>query len=475
MIPVNTVSASDGTSYVYDGYIYDYWGNVQESPAAFQLESTINADSIPELSMQGIDDVCASKDGRIFLTDTVASRIYILDSKGTFITSIKVIKNERGSIELDENGKQIILTSPEGTFVHEQENELYIADTGAERIIVLDLNTYTLKRIIKKPENMMGVTEFKPSKVIVDDTNRIYAVVQSSYEGILQLSAKGEFIGYYGVNVPSINLAEYFWKTLATDKQKDQMKKTYAPAFNNLAVDGEGFVMAVTYDKSAEDMVFRLNSKGENVLRQTGNTNVIGDIRYRKPTDKSQFVDIAVTDYGTYALLDKTKGRIFIYDFDGVLLNAFGSLGKLKGEFQTPSSICFLGDKLIVTDSTLKCAYILEPTDFGTAMMNASESYYNGDWNEALDSFHETIRLNANYEIAYSGIGKNYLMKDEYKKAMYYFNLGNNRTYYSKAYYGYRGEQLKEHFGVIAGVAVILLFSLFYSEIRYNKKRRKVV
>ena len=34
MLPVK-VSASDGSSYVYDGYIYDLWGNVKESPATF--------------------------------------------------------------------------------------------------------------------------------------------------------------------------------------------------------------------------------------------------------------------------------------------------------------------------------------------------------------------------------------------------------------------------------------------------------
>ena len=34
------VRASDGTSYVYDGYTYDFYGNAKESPAMFLLERT---------------------------------------------------------------------------------------------------------------------------------------------------------------------------------------------------------------------------------------------------------------------------------------------------------------------------------------------------------------------------------------------------------------------------------------------------
>ncbi len=45
MLPVR-VSASDGSSYVYDGYIYDLWGNVKESPATFQLERMIDVNNL---------------------------------------------------------------------------------------------------------------------------------------------------------------------------------------------------------------------------------------------------------------------------------------------------------------------------------------------------------------------------------------------------------------------------------------------
>lgn len=473
MLPLK-VSASDGSSYVYDGYIYDFWGNVKESPATFQLERVIDVDNLGGSKLGSVDDVCTSSDGRIFLVDSIESRVFALDSNGELLANLKLLRNVDNKIALDEEGNQIMLTAPEGIFVHEKNRELYVADTGAQRVLVLDLDGYFLKRIINQPENMTGATQFKPSKIAVDLADRIYVIVQSSYEGIIELTADGSFSGYYGVNTPRVSLMDYFWKSLASDEQKAQMSKTYAPAFNNITLDGEGFIMAVTYDTSAEDMVFRLNSNGKNVLREEGSTLVAGEIWTLHGDDLgSRFVDIAVTDYGTYALIDRAHGRIFLYNFDGELLNVFGTVGNLKGEFKDPSGIAWLGDKLVISDKTLKCAYILAPTQFGQAVLNGNRCYYNGRWDDALVHFEKAIGLNVNYDVAYSGIGKNYLMKSEYKKAMEYFKLGQNRTFYSKAYNGYRSEMLEKYFPVIMVIFLVLIGWMIFSEIRYHKKGGK--
>lgn len=477
MLPITAqASSADGSSVVYEGYTYDFYGNAKESPAAFVLERTVTAKDLNGVKLSSVDDVCTSRDGRIFIIDSMESRMNILDSEGNYVHSVKLLRNGEGKIALDQDGNQIMLTNPEGAWVHEQEREIYIADTGAQRIVVLNLEDYSLKRIIGRPDNLSGDAQFKPSKITVDLANRIYVVVQSSYEGILELTAEGDFSGYYGVNVPFYSFMDYFWKSISSDEQKAQMSKTYAPSFNNIALDGEGFVMAVTYDTSAQDYVFRLNSKGENVLREQDNISVIGDIWFMHSDELgSQFVDIAVTDYGTYALLDRTKGRIFLYDFDGQILNVFGSTGNLKGEYKNPTSIAWLGDKLVTADKSLKCVYILAPTAFGQAVLDGNESYYFGRWDEALVSFEKAVALNANYEVAYSGIGKNYLMKDDYEKAMYYFKLGNNREFYSKAYNGYRGKWLEEHFGLVMTVLLLLVGAVIWSEARYHRSqgRRK--
>ena len=464
--------AADGSSNVYEGYTYDFYGNVKSTPSPFLLEKTITSENLKGISLDSVDDVCTSADGRIFLVDAKQSRVHVLDGNGKMLKTLKTIRDTDNKIVILEDGSQLMFNGCQGAFYHEKQNELYIADTAAQRLVVLDGENYTFKRLITKPQNMTGVTEFKPSKVTVDNADRIYIVVQSSYEGIIELNEDGTFSRYFGVNEPQINLVDFLWKSIATDVQKEKMGKTYAPAFNNVALDGEGFVMAVTSDLSANKPVFRLNFQGKNVIREMGSFSVRGDLH--TPDDSnSVFVDIAVKSYGTYAVLDKAYGRVFLYNFDGELLSVFGSKGNLRGEFKIPSAIAWLGDKLIIGDSALRCAYIMEPSAFGQALLNANEAYYYGRWDEATANFEQVLRLCSNMETAYVGIGKNLLMQEEYKRAMDYFKLGNNREFFSKAYKGYRSEVLRDHFGIIAVIAVVLIGLVIGSEIAYNRKQRR--
>ncbi|MCD8106162.1 MAG: hypothetical protein LUF35_14485 [Lachnospiraceae bacterium] len=372
-LPMQTVYARNAED---NCYTYDYWGEVQKSIPAFELAYTIDGDCM-NVTLSGVDDVAAGGD-RIFLIDTTESRMNVFDADFQFVTSVKLLRNEDNKIVLDDDGNQVMLTNPEGVWFHEQENEIYIADTGAERIVVLDGDGYYLKRIITKPDDMVGVTQFKPSKIAVSSANKIYIVVQSGYEEIIELNQSGTFSRYFGVNEPVVNLWDYFWKRISSDEQKSKMSKTYAPTFNNLDIDADGFVYATTSDTSAQEVAFRLNPKGENVLRQEGYWPVIGDLNI-----DNSFVDVAINEYGVYALLDQSTGRIFLYDFDGQLLNIFGKTGDLQGDFKTPSAICWFGDKLVVSDKSLRCAYIYEMTEFGQAALGATESYYNGEWEEA--------------------------------------------------------------------------------------------
>lgn len=462
--------AADGTSYVYDGYTFDFFRNDKSTPAPFILSSIIDAGNLSGIALDSVDDVCTTADGRIIIVDSRQSRVHILDENGELLKSLKTIRDDENKIVITPDGSQLILNGCQGAFFHEKNNELYIADTAAQRVIVLDGTTYNFKRLITRPENMTGATEFKPYKIAVDNADRIYIAVQASYEGIIELNEDGTFSRYFGVNEPQVNLIDFMWKSIATDAQKAQMSKTYAPAFSNLTLDGEGFIMAVSMDEASNDYVFRLNFEGKNVLRQMGNTRVIGDTH----TDAtSQFVDIAVKPYGTYAIIDKRLGHIFLYNFDGELLSVFGSAGNQTGQFKTPTSIAWLGDKLIVGDSALKCAYVLEPTDFGRALLDANEDYYYGRWDEATAHFREVLRLCANMETAYVGIGKNLLMQEQYEEAMYYFKLGNNREFYSRAYKGYRSEVMRDNFWIVAIIAVVFIGAVIYSEVAYNRKTRR--
>ena len=462
-------------------YIYDYWGSANESLNAFELSTVIDSESVDGVTIKSVDDVYVH-DGRVFIADSQSNAIVVLDEQGKLLDQIKIIRHPDGRIVVDEsNNKQAILNGPKGVYAND--NNLYIADTGNNRIFVLDINavdeeghnTYPLNMVINKPENMVGSTEFVPSKLAVDNAERIFVVAENSSEGIIELNTDGSFSRYFGVNSPTVSLIDFFWRSIASEEQKKQMSKIYAPAFSNVQTDSDGFVYAVTTDTASTEMAFRFNAKGENVLRKFGYSETLGDLpTSMTDASKSTFTDIAVSDYGVYALLDTSKNRVFLYNFDGNLLTVFGGKGDTKGKLNTPSSICWMGDSLIVGDSRLACAFVFTPTDFGKLVLEAEEKYFNGDFDGAAVLNEKIVSMNANYDHAYVSIGKNRLMQDNYEEAMHYFRLGNDKTYYSKAFAGYRNLLIQKYFIIFAIVFLAFVVWVLWTEIAYNRKQKKL-
>ncbi|GHU06001.1 hypothetical protein FACS1894147_12690 [Spirochaetia bacterium] len=248
------------------------------------------------------------------------------------------------------------------------------------------------------------------------------------------------------------------------------MAKTFAPSFNNIAVDSDGFIYATTFDANSQDTVFRLNPKGENVLIMPIQTTMKKPIGDADPRITNQFVDIAINDYGVYAVLDRVTGRIFLNNFYGELMSIINIPPSVKGGLVSPTAVTWLGDYLIAADKQLSAAYVYALTDFGRAAFGSARHYYNGEWKKSAEALEETLRLNSNYDLAYSGIGKYYLMEGDYKQAMYYLKLGQNREYYSKAFNYYRNQWVKDHFIWIALLFLAGAAALIYTEIVHHKK-----
>lgn len=457
-------------------YIYDAWGNANESLSAFQLSNTIDKTAMGDgVALTTVDDVFVYGDV-IYVVDSTEGRVNMFDKNYKYIDSIKIVRDEEGKIVVsEETNKQMILSKPEGVYV--TEDYIYIADTGNSRILVLEREApYSLVREITKPSTMVGETDFNPSKLAVDNSGRIFTVVQNSTEGIIELNSDGSFSRYFGVNSPSVNLVDYFWKSIASEEQREKMSKTYAPAFSNLQADSDGFVYAVTLDTASKEMVFRFNSNGENVLRKFGYSEQLGDLPggIDDTFTMSTFTDIAVNDYGVYALLDTVNNRVFVYNFDGNLISIFGGDGDTKGTFNNPTSIAWMGNDLIVGDESLDSVFVFTTTAFGDLILEAEKKYFEGDFSGAAELNEKVVAMNANYDHAYVSIGKNLLMQDEYEEAMYYFKLGNDQTYYSKAFSGYRNLIVKKYFFILAIIVVLFIVWVLRGEVKYNKAQRKL-
>jgi tetratricopeptide (TPR) repeat protein len=259
-----------------------------------------------------------------------------------------------------------------------------------------------------------------------------------------------------GTNRVQFDPVDLFWKTVSTKEQREKMVRFIPLEFNNADIDDGGFIYTTTADKNSLSSVKRLNPSGIDVLRVNGEFAPVGDLTF----NRSSFVDIKVSSNGVYRALDSTRGRVFTYNEDGNLLYVIGQLGNQIGTFKNPVAIESHGDAIYVLDRDLGRITEFKATTFGSLVNEANRLYSSGKHTEAAKLWQDVLRLDANYEMAYVGIGKSMLREGKYKEAMTYLKLGNDREYYSKALAKYRREYMREYFGLYMTIAIALLISV---------------
>ena len=134
----------------------------------------------------------------------------------------------------------------------------------------------------------------------------------------------------------------------------------------------------------------------------------------------------------------RKKGRIFTYDTDGNLLYLFGGIGNRLGNFRDPVALDVIDNNFVVLDFNMSQITVFEPTEYGRLVREAVELHLTGKYDESAAKWEQVLKFNANCELAYIGMGKALLRKDDFRQAMKYFRLGNKRDYYSKAFDLYR-------------------------------------
>src|SRR5699024_3522789 len=87
----------------------------------------------------------------------------------------------------------------------------------------------------------------------------------------------------------------------------------------------------------------------------------------------------------------------------------------------------------------------------------------------------EVLKLDANNELAYIGIGKSYLSNGENKLAVDYLSRGRDRDYYSIAYRRYRNEIMESNFNLImttifVGVLLVMVYRYLHKKYGFNLK-----
>lgn len=485
LTPLSFASADDG----YDGtytYNYDFWGEIRESPDAYRVDQVVYSSSLGMEKGMSRPQSLYARGNDLYICDTGNNRILQLrrDANKDF-SLVRVIDQVKGVEPANFAG-------PSDVFADEDGN-VYVADTNNNRVVMMDKNLNFVRSYVKPVDSTFDqALSFLPSKIVVDTSGRVFVLATNVNKGLIKYEADGSFTGYIGANQVSYNLWDYVWKTFFTTKEQREQQAAFVPTeYRNICIDEDGFIYATNTVFSEYDLlsdvakpIRRLNSIGNDILIKNDKNPPVGDLQWVEQSQDhgpSKFYDITVLDDDIYVAIDNVRGRVFGYDSQGIMLWAFGNQGNSEGRFLSAVSIEHMGNDLLVLDANDNSVTVFTPTEYGNLIYQASSQYLKGDYEGSANTWREVLKLNANYDLAFIGIGRALMRQEEYKEALDYFKMAHDRENYGRAYRYYRKELVEKNIGWIAGILlVVIVIPLGVSIVRKMKaeveehERRKI-
>jgi len=369
---------------------------------------------------------------------------------------------------------------------------IYVADTGKSRIVVFD-GEGNYVRIIGQPNSDIfdEGQAYSPIALAVDSTGRLFVVSSSAYQGIISLSADGEFEQFVGAQKASYSAWTLFWRRFQTAEQREASEVIVSKEYNNITIDEKDFIYitqdsadesnreASIRDKSSDYApVRRLNTAGTDILKRNGFFAPAGEVDFATrdfsgaPTGVSNIVDVALGPQGIWSLIDSKRSKVFTYDDNGELLFAFGDKGDQFGNITTAAGIVYQGDKLLVLDSSSSSFTVYQLTDYGRLLLTAIEHNNERLYNLAEEDWNEILKKNNNFDAAYIGLAKSFYRQGNWEKAMDYYKIAYNTADYSTAFAQWRKEWISKFIGLIPVAAIIICVAIWLF-FRYAAKVNK--
>lgn len=435
------VSAAEFYSYIYDNDEKAVAAPDAAAPAGMLTGENIGGFNSPQ-------DLYAYN-GRLYIADTKNNRIVIMGLSGSNTEIIADFKN---------NGREDRLSEPTGICV--TADGIYIADTGNARVIKLNENK-ECTLVIKTPnEDSFGEDfNFSPTKVAVDDHERIFVISAGYNMGLIQFDKNGGYLKSIGAPKVTLSVIEQFWRKLSTKEQRERSQSVVPTEYSNLSVSSDGFIY-VTNESTSEEVeaLRRLNAKGNDVLKRIGDP--AGDVTTGGLTYKgnSAIIDFCELEYGNFAILDRKRSRVFVYNESSELLYVFGGPGTYSGGMSVPTSMVYSGGRFYISDSGRNAVCVYELTEYGRLFGDVAKAQKNIDSDSEEAGWNEIMKNNSNCTLAMNGIANAAYKRHDMKTAMKYYKMAGNRTDYSKAYAFVRREYIEGNIAVIA-VAIVALIA----------------
>lgn len=451
----------------YQSYNYDSWQNVIPAPISYEPDRAVSgADIAGVAGFSAPSDMEIDGSGNFYIADTGNNRIVVLNPDFTLKKTISTFRNK---------GADDTFQEPGGVAVDEA-GRIHVADTKNHRIVSLNPDG-TLQRVFDAGKStLLGKNfVFLPSRIGLDGANRYYVIAANQTNGIMCFDAKGAFTGFFGSLKVQPSFSERFWKMLATQAQRSQMALFVPTEFTSLQLDQDGFVYATGGEESDTQTIHKLNPSGKDVLVNYTSKPICGDLQYRlrgTHSGPTKFVDLTVREKGMYSALDSTRGRVFTYDSEGNLLYVFGGIGNQLGTFKQPVAIASRNDILYVLDQARGQIVVFQPSRYGGLINQAIGLRYDGDESQAVACWNEVLKLDSHYELAYAGIGKSLLSENRNREAMTYLKKGMDKRNYSIAFHRYRNEWMRAHgFQVTIILCAVIVFFMARSLLRKHRAK----
>lgn len=397
-----------------------------------------------------------SKDN-IYIADTGNNRIVKLDSDCNYLTSF------------DCDGT---LNQPSGIFVSDN-GDMYVADTLNERIVHLSESGKFIEQF-KKPNSELidENSTFQISKIGITRQGYLYTM-QGQY--FMMIDANNEFKGYVGDNKLGFSLKRLVIRTFASKEQQSKLIKDTPTSYYSFDIGYDGLIYATTGEDASANQIQKINMVGDNIFPEKS----YGQKYYNKEINRycnPRFVDICVDSEGIVYVIEAYSCNIFVYDQDGNMLAVFGGKGGVKGKFNQPSALDTTSDgDLLVLDEATGYIHRFERTSFMNYITQAVDYYNDGQYESAEEAWHQVLNVDANYPVANKGIGDALYKQDKVKEAMEYYRLSDSKSGYGSAFSVFEYAFFRSHFGLIVLAAVLIIAAVVFLIIKLKKRSDNLV
>ncbi len=406
-------------------YASDEDMNWERTQDAYLPDKTVTG-----LGLSSPEDLFIDEDNMLYIADTGNRRVIKYD-----INSGQV----EGILENSE------MAGPRGVYVT-REGEIYVADTAAKAVLVFDRDFNLINKLTRPDAPIFADTNYEPKRIAVDGGGNIYLISEGVYNGVIQLAKTGEFLGYFAVNDADLTFSQRLQQMIFTREQLANLVDINPTVFANVFVDRDGIVYTATSGTNRNGMK-KHSTNGGNMFK----TDVWS---YDNLTD-------VYVDHRGLIYTSSASGYIDIYSKNGEEIFAIGSYvttTDIVGLFTSlPSIAVDLDGNIWAVDGTKGYLQSFKPTEYAQMVYTAMDLYESGLYEEAMEKWNEVLRLNQMSVLAHNGVGKAYLHAEDYEASLEHFKVANNKEYYSQSFWEVRNKWLQRWLGPILGVVAALL------------------